>query len=123
MWRQGVRVHGLPHVAHRGLEAALALHIVGNISVFALAAVGLVDVNAAEVGWPGLVISLLVTLTPTFTAVVLRLAQRHVVQRTFLPSCGGVPLSGGSFDGQLVASREPSRTTFPGWLAYTLIGS
>ncbi len=62
-----------------GLEAALALHIVGNVSGFALAAVGLVDVNATEVGVPSLLVSLLVTLT--FVAVVVRLARQHDVQR------------------------------------------
>lgn len=63
-----------------GLEAAMALHIVGNVSGLALAAVGLVDINATEVGVPDLILSLLVTLT--FVVVVTRLAKRDVVQRT-----------------------------------------
>ena len=63
-----------------GLEAAIALHVVGNVSGFALAAVGLVDINATEVGLPDLLVSLLVTLT--FAVVVLRLAHHHGIQRT-----------------------------------------
>ena len=63
-----------------GLEAAMALHIVGNVTAFTLAAVGLVDINATEIGAPDLVLSLLVTLA--FAAVVLRLATQHGVQRT-----------------------------------------
>ncbi len=83
-----------------GLEAALALHIVGNVGGFALAAVGMVDVNTTEIGWPDLLISVLVTLT--FTALVLRRAHRLDVQRTWRPS--GVASSGGSVDGQTAAS-------------------
>lgn len=63
-----------------GLEAAIALHVVGNVSGFALAAVGLVDINATEIGIPSLIVSLLMTLA--FTVVVLRLAKQHGVQHT-----------------------------------------
>lgn len=66
-----------------GLEAAFAIHVVGNVSTFALAAIGLVDINATEVSIPSLVLSLLTTLT--FTVVVLRLAQSRSVQRTAKP--------------------------------------
>lgn len=68
-----------------GLEAAMALHVVGNVSVFALAAVGLVDVNATELGILDLVLSLLVTLV--FAAVVVRLATRHGIQRCRAVDC------------------------------------
>ncbi|MEO7588109.1 MAG: type II CAAX endopeptidase family protein [Arachnia sp.] len=63
-----------------GLEAAMALHIVGNVSGFSLAAVGLVDLSATEVGVGSLVLSLLLTLA--FTVVVARLAGRRSIQRT-----------------------------------------
>ncbi|WP_158600672.1 CPBP family intramembrane glutamic endopeptidase [Tessaracoccus antarcticus] len=63
-----------------GLEAAVALHVVGNVSGFALAAVGLMDINATEFGAGSLVISLLLTLS--FTVVVVRLSTGCCIQRT-----------------------------------------
>lgn len=62
-----------------GIEAALALHVVGNVSVFALGAVGLVDIGATEIGWGGLVVSVLMMMT--FAFLVHRLAKRHGIQR------------------------------------------
>lgn len=62
-----------------GLEAALALHIVGNVSGFALGALGLVDVNSTEQSALGLAFS--VAMTVAFTVLVLRLARKHSVQR------------------------------------------
>ncbi len=56
-----------------GLEAAMALHIVGNVSGFVLAAVGLVDINTTEIGPIDLLVSLLVTVT--FAVVVVRAAR------------------------------------------------
>ncbi|MDO5736520.1 MAG: type II CAAX endopeptidase family protein [Propionibacteriaceae bacterium] len=69
-----------------GLEAAIALHVVGNVSVFALAAVGLLDVNATEVGVASLLVSIAVTLT--FVTVVARLARRHSIERRAVSSDG-----------------------------------
>ncbi|MGV8845394.1 CPBP family intramembrane glutamic endopeptidase [Tessaracoccus sp.] len=63
-----------------GVEAALALHVVGNVSGFALGAVGLVDIGATDIGWGGLVVSVLMTMT--FALLVLRLARRHDIERT-----------------------------------------
>ena len=63
-----------------GIEAALALHVVNNVSLFALGAVGLVDIGATEIGWGSLVVSVL--MTTTFAFLVLRLAKRHGIQRT-----------------------------------------
>ncbi|MCQ9369295.1 CPBP family intramembrane metalloprotease [Brevibacterium sp. 91QC2O2] len=40
-----------------GLEAAIAVHIVNNVSVFLLGAVGLADLNAAGQSLPGLLVS------------------------------------------------------------------
>ncbi|MBX0299152.1 CPBP family intramembrane metalloprotease [Cryobacterium sp. 1639] len=57
-----------------GLEAAIALHVVNNLSIFGLSAIGLVDPNGTDLGPVDLVFSLLMTLT--FVVVVTRL-QAH----------------------------------------------
>lgn len=54
-----------------GLEAAIALHVVNNLSIFGLSAIGLVDPNGTDLGPVDLVFSLLMTLT--FVVAVTRL--------------------------------------------------
>lgn len=62
-----------------GLEAAIALHVVGNVYGLALGALGLVDVNATDQTLPGLLVSVLMTVV--FVMVILRLAKNHSIQR------------------------------------------
>ncbi len=63
-----------------GLEAAIAVHAVNNMTLFALGAFGLVDVNATEGSLSGLTVSV---LTMAVTAVVIvRLADRRGIART-----------------------------------------
>ncbi|WP_049829423.1 CPBP family intramembrane glutamic endopeptidase [Arthrobacter sp. RIT-PI-e] len=63
-----------------GLEAAIAVHAVNNVTIFVLGAVGLVDVNATGSSVGGLVVSV---LTMMVTAVILvRLADRRGIRRT-----------------------------------------
>lgn len=62
-----------------GLEAALALHIVGNATGITLGALGLIDINATDQSLPDLVFSVLVTVTFAFT--VLRLTTSMSIQR------------------------------------------
>jgi membrane protease YdiL (CAAX protease family) len=63
-----------------GLEAAIAVHAINNMTVFALGAVGLVDVNSTEGSVGGLVVSV-VTMAVTATVIV-RLADRRGIDRT-----------------------------------------
>ncbi|MEG9247277.1 type II CAAX endopeptidase family protein [Arthrobacter sp. Soc17.1.1.1] len=63
-----------------GLEAAIAVHAINNMTIFALGAFGLVDVNSTEGSVGGLVVS---ALTMAVTAVVIvRLADRRGIGRT-----------------------------------------
>ncbi len=63
-----------------GLEAAIAVHAINNMTIFALGAFGLVDVNSTEGSVSGLVVS---ALTMGVTAVVIvRLADRRGIDRT-----------------------------------------
>jgi membrane protease YdiL (CAAX protease family) len=63
-----------------GLEAAIAVHAINNMTIFALGAFGLVDVNSTEGSVGGLVVS---ALTMGVTAVVIvRLADRRGIERT-----------------------------------------
>lgn len=62
-----------------GLEAAIGLHIVNNVAIFALGTVGLVDPNATDLGPTDLVFSLAVVLTATM--VLLAAARRHDIAR------------------------------------------
>ncbi|WP_052274156.1 CPBP family intramembrane glutamic endopeptidase [Arthrobacter sp. L77] len=63
-----------------GLEAAIAVHAVNNMTIFVLGAFGLVDVNSTEGSLSGLVLS---AATMAVTAVVIvRLADRRGVART-----------------------------------------
>ncbi|MEV8254120.1 type II CAAX endopeptidase family protein [Rhodoglobus sp. NPDC076762] len=52
-----------------GLEAAVALHIVNNVLIFALGAWGLLDVNASDSTVGGLVVSLAITIVFVFVVV------------------------------------------------------
>ncbi|MHA7282068.1 CPBP family intramembrane glutamic endopeptidase [Arthrobacter sp. TMS2-4] len=63
-----------------GLEAAIAVHAVNNMTIFVLGAFGLVDVNSTEGSLSGLVLSV---ATMALTAVIIvRLADRRGVART-----------------------------------------
>ncbi|WP_181033681.1 CPBP family intramembrane glutamic endopeptidase [Arthrobacter sp. SX1312] len=63
-----------------GLEAAIAVHAVNNMTIFVLGAFGLVDVNSTEGSLSGLVLS---AATMAVTAVIIvRLADRRGVART-----------------------------------------
>lgn len=80
-----------------GLEAAIAVHAVNNMSIFALGAFGLVDVNASEGSTGGLVVSV---ATMVVTAVVIvRLANRRGIDRTRTvapaPALSSAPFPGG----------------------------
>jgi membrane protease YdiL (CAAX protease family) len=57
-----------------GLEAAIALHVVNNVSIFGLSSIGLVDPNGTDLGPIDLVFSLVMILT--FVFVVTRLHAR-----------------------------------------------
>ena len=63
-----------------GLEAAIAVHAVNNMTIFVLGAFGLVDVNSSEGSVGGLIVS---AATMAVTAVVIvRLADRRGIART-----------------------------------------
>ncbi|PPB49716.1 CPBP family intramembrane metalloprotease domain-containing protein [Arthrobacter pityocampae] len=63
-----------------GLEAAIAVHAINNMTIFALGAFGLVDVNSTEGSLSGLVLSM---ATMAVTAVVIvRLADSRGITRT-----------------------------------------
>lgn len=64
-----------------GLEAAIALHVVNNVVFCSLGAVGVVDMNATDTSLTDLVASVL--LTGVYCAVIVRLANRYGVQRTW----------------------------------------
>ena len=63
-----------------GLEAAIAVHAVNNVTIFLLGAVGLADVNATGSSLSGLIVSVL-TMAVT-TALLVRLADRRGIRRT-----------------------------------------
>ncbi|MFJ6003244.1 lysostaphin resistance A-like protein [Arthrobacter sp. NPDC092385] len=63
-----------------GLEAAIAVHAINNMTIFVLGAFGLVDVNSSEGSVGGLIVS---ATTMAVTAVVIvRLADRRGIERT-----------------------------------------
>ncbi len=62
-----------------GLEAAIALHIVNNCAISVLGAIGLVDVNATELGVADLTMSLVIMLV--FAIVVTWSASRCRIKR------------------------------------------
>ncbi|TYC98885.1 CPBP family intramembrane metalloprotease [Arthrobacter echini] len=63
-----------------GLEAAIAVHTVNNMTIFVLGALGLVDVNSSEGSMGGLVVSVVTTIV--IAVVILRLAERRGISRT-----------------------------------------
>lgn len=63
-----------------GLEAAIALHIVNNMLIFALGTWGLLDVNASDSTLGGLAISL--AITAAFVVMVVRDSRRFSIART-----------------------------------------
>ena len=66
-----------------GLEAAIALHVVNNSVIFALGAIGLVDVSSSESNLPSLIVSIITTLV--FVAIVVRLANKNNIERRSTP--------------------------------------
>lgn len=66
-----------------GLEAAIALHVVNNSVIFALGAVGLVDVSVTESDLPSLLASMATTIV--FVLVIVRLANKRKLQRLSVP--------------------------------------
>ncbi|MDN6201465.1 MAG: CPBP family intramembrane metalloprotease, partial [Micrococcaceae bacterium] len=71
-----------------GLEAAMALHIVGNASIFVFVAFGVADANADDVGLVDLLLSVAVTVVTVL--VLARLSQVRNIQRRRRPEA--VPL-------------------------------
>ncbi|MHA7218506.1 CPBP family intramembrane glutamic endopeptidase [Arthrobacter sp. MDT1-48-3] len=63
-----------------GLEAAIAVHAINNMTIFVLGAFGLVDVNSTDGSVSGLVVSV-ATMAVT-TVVIVRLADRRGIART-----------------------------------------
>ncbi|MHA7209766.1 CPBP family intramembrane glutamic endopeptidase [Arthrobacter sp. MDT1-65] len=81
-----------------GLEAAIAVHAINNMTIFVLGAFGLVDVNSTEGSVSGLVVS---ALTMAVTAVVIvRLADRRGIARTRTVPPPPVFLPAAAFPGQ-----------------------
>ncbi len=72
-----------------GLEAAIALHVVNNASIFVLGAVGLADLSATEVSWFAVVLD--AAMIAGYTLLVLR--QRSLSQAH---ARSAVPVSKGS---------------------------
>ena len=66
-----------------GLEAAIALHVVNNSVIFALGAIGLIDVSVTESDLPSLIASMITTTV--FVLVIVRLANKHKIQRLSVP--------------------------------------
>lgn len=62
-----------------GLEAAIALHVVNNVAIFAMGAIGLADVNATEGSPGGLLVSILTT--SIFVFAVVKLANHRNIER------------------------------------------
>ncbi|OUM40986.1 CPBP family intramembrane glutamic endopeptidase [Arthrobacter sedimenti] len=63
-----------------GLEAAIAVHAINNMTIFVLGAFGLVDVNSTEGSVSGLLVSV-ATMAVT-AGVIVRLANRRGIDRT-----------------------------------------
>ncbi len=74
-----------------GLEAAIALHVVNNSVIFALGAIGLVDVSATESDLPSLIAS--VITTSVFVLVIVKLANKRNIQRRSVPPAPAPALS------------------------------
>jgi membrane protease YdiL (CAAX protease family) len=62
-----------------GLEAAIAVHAINNMTIFGLGALGLADVNATEGSVSGLVVSVLTMASTAF--VIVWLADRRGIER------------------------------------------
>jgi membrane protease YdiL (CAAX protease family) len=65
-----------------GLEAAIALHVVNNLTAFLLALFGLSDVNESSPGWFSLIFSLVIVLA--FAGAVELLLRRKPLPRTLV---------------------------------------
>lgn len=74
-----------------GLEAALALHIVGNATIFAFVAFGAADANADDLHVGDLLASLAMTVVSVL--VITRLARARGIQRTRRVSARGTGLA------------------------------
>jgi len=73
-----------------GLEAAIGLHVVNNVTIFALGTLGMVDPNATDLGLPDLMFSLAITLAGAL--VLLAAAKRHNITRLNEHSSAGQPV-------------------------------
>ena len=76
-----------------GLEAAIAVHAINNMTIFALGAVGLADVNATEGSIDGLVVSVLTMALTAF--VIVKLANGRGIERTRTVTAAPVKTSPG----------------------------
>ncbi|MHA7280421.1 CPBP family glutamic-type intramembrane protease [Arthrobacter sp. MDT2-2] len=100
-----------------GLEAAIAVHAINNMTIFVLGAFGLVDVNSTEGSVSGLLVSV-ATMAVT-AGVIVRLANRRGIDRTrtVVPQAPlehahpsyALPAAGGSatFGYQVAPVRDP----------------
>lgn len=66
-----------------GLEAAIALHVVNNCLLFAMGAVGLIDVSSTQSDLPSLLVSMATTVI--FVLVIMRLAKKRNIARLSTP--------------------------------------
>ncbi|WP_104118631.1 CPBP family intramembrane glutamic endopeptidase [Arthrobacter sp. B1805] len=104
-----------------GLEAAIAVHAINNMTIFVLGAFGLVDVNSTEGSVSGLIIS---GATMAVTAVVIiRLANRRGIGRTRTvspePPQAGYPFPAAPFPGGAVPPAVASGPGAPGPVAFS----
>ncbi|THJ67958.1 CPBP family intramembrane metalloprotease [Arthrobacter echini] len=89
-----------------GLEAAIAVHAINNMTIFVLGAFGLADVNSSEGTVGGLVLSV-ATLGAT-AAVIVRLADRRGISRTrSVPPPPVLPISQPAWAGALPGGSMP----------------
>lgn len=72
-----------------GLEAAIAVHVVNNTSLFLLSAIGQIDVNETESSWQALIASTVMTAALTF--IIAKLAARKNIVRTAGPAPRSAP--------------------------------
>ncbi|MGP9650263.1 CPBP family intramembrane metalloprotease domain-containing protein [Arthrobacter sp. MYb224] len=67
-----------------GLEAAIAIHVINNVGLFLLAAVGAVDINATQSSLSSLLTS--IGFTALVTYILLWVAKRRHIERTAGPA-------------------------------------
>ncbi|WP_313811036.1 CPBP family intramembrane glutamic endopeptidase [Glutamicibacter sp.] len=67
-----------------GLEAAIAVHVVNNTTLFLLGAIGQIDVNDTESTWQSLLSSMV--MTTVLTLIIVKLAARRNIERSAPPA-------------------------------------